>query len=80
MLHYDANLRSYVINTINETIVALKICKNKKIISLYTKMKFSVKEFLIIDKIRIFLCIWLTLLKKSLIENFIFCVVGLFCY
>ena len=38
-----------------------------------TKMNFSKY-----DKIHIFLCICLNLLKKYLIENFIFCVVGFF--
>ena len=39
-------------------------------------MKFSIKDFLSnCDQIRIFLWIWPHLLKKSLIENFIFCAV-----
>ena len=44
------------------------------------KMKFSVKDFFSkCDQIRSFLPIWSHLLKKSLIKNFIFCVVhGLF--
>ena len=38
------------------------------------KMKFSSKNFLTIcDHIRSFLWIWSHLLKKSLMENFIFC-------
>ena len=42
------------------------------------KMKFSIKDFLSKrDKIRSFLRIWSYLLKKSLIENFIFCAVFL---
>ena len=37
------------------------------------KMKFSIKDFLSkFDQIRSFLRIWLSLLKKSLMENFIF--------
>ena len=41
-----------------------------------TKMKFSIKEFCSkSDQIRSFLRIWLHLLKKSLMKNFIFCTV-----
>ena len=40
------------------------------------KMKFSIKDFVSkCDKIRRKLRIWLRLLKKSLMENFIFCAV-----
>ena len=40
------------------------------------KMKFSIKNFLSkCDQIRSFLRIWSHLLKKSLMENFIFCAV-----
>ena len=40
------------------------------------KMKFSIKNFLRkCDQIRSFLRIWLRLLKKSFMENFIFCAV-----
>ena len=39
-------------------------------------MKFSIKDFFSkCDQIRNFLRIWSHLLKKSLIENFIFCAV-----
>ena len=42
-------------------------------------MKFSIKDlFSKCDQIRIFLRIWSHLLKKSLMENFIFCVVEFF--
>ena len=47
-------------------------------IRVYTtqKMKFSIKDFLSkCDQIRSFLRIWSHYLKKSLMENFIFCVV-----
>ena len=38
------------------------------------EMKFSVKDFLIkCDQIRSFLRIWSYLIKKSLMENFVFC-------
>ena len=41
------------------------------------KMKFSIKEFFCkYDQIRRKLRIWSHLLKKSLMENFIFCAVG----
>ena len=41
-------------------------------------MKFSIKDFFSkCDKIHSFLQIWSHLLKKSLMENFIFCVVTL---
>ena len=44
-----------------------------------TKMKFPVKDFFgKCDQIRTFLGFWSHLLKKSLIENFIFCVVRCF--
>ena len=40
-------------------------------------MKFSIKDFFSkCDQIRSFLRIWLNLLKKSLMENFIFSVVS----
>ena len=39
-------------------------------------MKFSIKDFFgKCDQIRSFLRIWLHLMKKSLMENFIFCAV-----
>ena len=41
-------------------------------------MKFSINDFFSkCDQIRSFLRIWLHLLKKSLMENFIFCAVAL---
>ena len=40
------------------------------------KMKFSIKDFFSkYDQIRSFMRIWSHLLKKSLMENFIFCAV-----
>ena len=41
----------------------------------YVKMKFSIKDFFGNDQIHSFLRIWSQLLKKSLMENFIFCAV-----
>ena len=42
-------------------------------------MKFSIKDFFSkFDQIRSFLWIWSYLLKKSFIENFIFCTVNWF--
>ena len=44
-------------------------------------MKFSIKDFLSkCDQIRSFLRIWSHLLKKSLMENFIFCAVAMLVY
>ena len=41
------------------------------------KMKFSIKDFFSkFDQIRNYLWIWLHLLKKFLMENFIFCAVS----
>ena len=46
------------------------------VISTAQKMKLSIKEFFSkCDRIRIFLRIWSHLQKKSLMENFISCVV-----
>ena len=43
---------------------------------LYKKMRFPIKDFFSkCDQIRSFLRIWSHLLKKSLMENFIFCAV-----
>ena len=48
----------------------------KALIITAQKMKFSIKDFLSkYDQIRSFQHIWSHLLKKSLMENFIFCVV-----
>ena len=45
-------------------------------LTLHKKMKFYIKDFLSkCDQIRSFLRIWSHLLKKSLMENFIFCAV-----
>ena len=45
------------------------------------KMKFSIKDFFSkCDQIRRKLRIWSHLLKKSLMENFIFCAAILFCW
>ena len=45
------------------------------------KAKFSIKNFCHkCDQIHSFLRIWSHLLKKSLMENFIFCVVVVTCY
>ena len=45
------------------------------------KMKFSIKGFFSkCDQIRSFLRIWSHLLKKFLMENFIFCAVNMYDY
>ena len=49
---------------------------NKKLTTTVQKIKFSIKDFFNkCDQIRSFLLIWSHLLKKSLMENFIFCAV-----
>ena len=46
------------------------------LLTLHKKMRFSVKDFFSkYDQIRSFLRIWSHLLKKSIMENFIFCAV-----
>ena len=53
----------------------------KHVISTAQKMKFSIKDFFSkCDQIRSFLRIWSHLLKKSLMEYFIFCAVQLSNY
>ena len=56
-----------------------QICRKLRIWShlpLHKKMKFSIKDFFSkCEQIRNFLRIWSHLLKKSLMENFIFCAV-----
>ena len=62
----------------------LELCQTSKIFEKYfrekhcTKMKFSIKDFFSrCDQIRRNLRIWSHLLKKCLMENFIFCAVKL---
>ena len=58
-----------------------QICRKLRILShlpLHKKMKFSIKDFFSkCEQIRSFLRIWSHLLKKSLMENFIYCAVKL---
>ena len=56
-------------------IFCFDVLKHKiRIVIHCTKMKFSIKDFFSkCDQIRSFLRIWSHLLKKSLMENFIFC-------
>ena len=57
-------------------LVMIKVDKNASKLCTAQKMKFSIKDFLSkCDQIRRKLRIWSHLLKKSLIENFIFCAV-----
>ena len=52
---------------------------NKDMEDTAQKMKFSINDFFSkCDQIRSFLRIWSHLLKKSLMENFIFCAVRVF--
>ena len=56
-----------------------RLCLNRRINFLHTaqKMKFFIKDFFSkCDQIRRKLRIWSHLLKKSLMENFIFCAVS----
>ena len=56
--------------------LSLKIMANLDLVSTEQKMKFSIKDFFSkCDQIRSILRIWSNLLKKSLLENFIFCAV-----
>ena len=58
----------------------LKSCGKQKLITAQ-KMKFSIKDFFSkFDQIRSFLWIWSHSLKKSLMENFVFCAVNLKSY
>ena len=53
-----------------------QICINVPLTITAQKMKFSIKDFFSkCDQIRSFLRIWSHLLKKSLMENLIFCAV-----
>ena len=62
--HDNSAINIHMMNLSNET----------KIFSSHKKTKFSIEDFLIkCDQIRRKLRIWSHLLKKSLVENFIFC-------
>ena len=55
------------------------INNERDVLNTAQKMKFSIKNFFSeCDQIRSFLRIWSHLLKKSLMENFIFCAVKKF--
>ena len=57
-------------------LVFLKLMSLSSRIDTAQKMKLSIKDFFSkCDQIRSFLGIWSHLLKKSLMENFIFCAV-----
>ena len=59
-------------------ILVMQIC-NMQIIPTGQKMKFSIKDFFSkCDQNHRKLLIWSNLLKKSLMENFIFCTVSVF--
>ena len=60
------------------SICVIKMCHKLDYVDDLTaqKMEFSIKDFFSkFDQIRSFLRIWSHLLRESLIENFIFCVV-----
>ena len=59
-------------------ILVMQIC-NMQIVPTGQRMKFSIKDFFSkCDQNRRKLWIWSNLLKKSLMENFIFCTVSVF--
>ena len=60
----------------SKTYLIQKLNKPKKSTSFQQKMRFSIKDiFSKCDQIRSFLRIWSHVLKKFLMENFIFCAV-----
>ena len=70
-------LSSLKVKMTMERILVARRCNFHKSFPIYTtlKMKFSIKDFFSkCDQIHSFLRIWSYLLKKSLMENFIFCV------
>ena len=72
--HSDSNFANVRDNTLN----GILKYRNQPVFWQYTaqKMKFSIIDFFIkCDQIHSFLQIWSHLLKKSLMENFIFCAV-----
>ena len=71
---------SGVLTVVHSNIARVVVERTKKLNRGYVhtvqKMKFSMKDFFSkCDQIRSFLWIWSHLLKKSLMENFIFCAV-----
>ena len=72
-------IRGWILLTLNPTITEVfgRYYLSFVLFANFTaqKVKFSIKDFFHkCDQIRIFLWIWSHLLKKSLMENFIFCV------
>ena len=69
-------MKIYKVTLINFTLIPFAEVKRNIKIHTAQKMKFSIKDFFSnFDQIRRKLRIWSQLLKKSFIENFIFCVV-----
>ena len=70
------NAPSYMFDRVIKT--PLKSLAQKYILVTAQNLKFSIKDFFSkCDQIRWKLQVWSHLLKKSLIENFIFCAVSL---
>ena len=70
------NAPSYMFDRVIKT--PLKSLAQKYILVTAQNLKFSIKDFFSkCDQIRRKLQVWSHLLKKSLIENFIFCAVSL---
>ena len=78
ILHNFKNFRIWSVSIMSRSV--FYSCKRKRLLLatnfIEKKMKFSIKDFFTkCDQIRRKLRIWSHLLKKSLIENFIFCAV-----
>ena len=74
----DAFSESYIEDFLDENVELRKWVMYR--VPLHKKMKFSIKDvFSKCNQIRSFLWIWSPLLKKSLMENFIFCEVFTVC-
>ena len=77
----DPNLALYLTKSRGEKVTQMSTFKTICIFNLqsgrFSRNKFSIKNFFRkCDPIRNFLWIWPHLLKKSLMENFIFCAIG----
>ena len=71
-LYWDSKNRIKVTRNIKIN----NLCNNCPVNALHKKMKFSIKDFFSkCEQIRRKLRIWSHLLKKSLMDNFIFCAV-----
>ena len=77
LIQHGGGILKAILGTVLNAIASLWISPLEKSFTV-EKMKFSIKDFFSkFDQIRSFLRIWSHLLKKSLIENSIFCAVFL---